>query len=57
VQNLITSGRTLTVQSAGNLRIGDSAGVLLRAADGVASNAEQILLDAAGNIRIADRDT
>ena len=54
VQNLITSGRKLTVQSAGNLRVGDSAGVLLRAADGVASNAEQILLDAAGNIRIAD---
>ncbi len=54
VQNLITTGRKLTVQSAGNLRIGDTAGVLLRAADGVASNAEQILLDAAGNIRIAD---
>ncbi|MFM7832773.1 MAG: hypothetical protein ACKPJD_13345, partial [Planctomycetaceae bacterium] len=54
VQDLATTGNRLTIVAGGDIRIGDTAPVLLRATNGDPARSEQILIDAAGNIRVAD---
>ena len=54
VQNLLTSGTRLSVSSGGDIRIGDTAPVLLRATNGDPTRSEQIVIDAAGDIRVTD---
>ena len=54
VQNLLTSGTRLSVSSGGDIRIGDTAPVLLQATNGDPTRSEQIVIDAAGDIRVAD---
>lgn len=54
VQDVATTGSQLTIVSGGDIRIGDSAPVQLRATNGDPTRSEQIVVDAAGDIRVAD---